>query len=443
MLDKRVGVFFVLVFVVQFGCAAHWISGWNEDALDGTGADGKDVFMWNPVIGAGDNISDEIGVGGNSGTSGVYLMDCEMLGSGCDVGNILSLKIIAGNYISWIVNVTVSGLGYDVPGNLSLNSPPSSDLIFPLDGGNVSGDVDFNCSFFDYDYNLESVTLWGNWGGSWEEIEDKINGLEDGSVVFSKVLSQGWYKWNCFVEDGLGIGEFNEINHSFFVDTTSPLVYGVVAEESEVCGYSFIDVNCSASDVDLEIDSVIVQSISPSSDLVNYSASWISGDVYGASVLVDSKGDWSFECFANDSVGNLNSSLSGLVDVASGKPELSGVGGLVYFDGVPVVEGDVINVSVNVSNEGCVSSGGFVVGFFDDGDNFDNVSVGSLGAYSSVNVSVLWYSNIGDSEILAWVDLGDVADEDNESNNNASDSLYLKAWQGIYGNMSLDKMLRG
>ncbi|MCD4771338.1 hypothetical protein K8R30_02875 [archaeon] len=437
---KKLGVILMVVVLVQVACAAHYITGWVEDALDGEGADGKGVVLWNPSVGISDNLTDVVGPTGNSGTSGVYMIDCELLSGGCGENDILSLKIFGERYVSWIVNVTVSLFGYDLVGNLSLNSPPYVDLVFPGDDGNVSESVDFNCSFSDYDDNIERVALWGNWSGNWVEIENVTSGFGDGYVIFNKILGEGSYIWNCLAEDELGIMSFDSNNNSFFVDTRAPIITEVVAESANICGFGYIDVNCSVYDENLTIDSVVVQSISPGSNLVNYSASFVSGNVYRASVNVDEIGNWSFRCFANDSVGNEDSFLSGLVGVESGKPELSIVGGIVAFDKSPSVEGEVVNVSVNVSNSGCVASGNFVVGFFDNDGNFENKTV-FVGTSGFLNVSSLWATKIGLSEISVYLDLNEIIDEDNESNNVANNSLYLKAWQGIYGNMSLDKVL--
>ena len=439
---KKLGVFLMLVVLVQMVCAVYNITGWAEDALDGENVDGKDVLLWNPSVGISDNVSDVVGTTGNSGVSKAYLIDCDLLAGGCSTDDILSLKIFAGRYISWIVNVTVSGSSPDSPGNLSLNSPPSVDLASPVNGGNVSGSVDFNCSFSDYDDNIDRVALWGNWSGSWIEEANVTSGFGDGYIIFNEDITQGRYKWNCFVEDELGIGSWDSSNNSFFVDTTLPVVYGVVSEEPEVCGFDNVTVNCSVYDSDTGVGSVIIQTTSPGSDLTNYSASWVSGDVYRANVSFDSIGDWEIECFANDSVGNLNSSSGEDVGVFSGNAELEVFGNVVGFNLSPSVENEIVNVSVNVSNLGCVASGTFTVGFSDNDGNFKNETV-SVGSHGFLNVSALWFTKIGLSNISVHLDLLENVSEDNESNNVANNSIYLEAWQDIYGNMSLDKLLSG
>ena len=445
-MKREIVVVLFLVFFVQFSSAAHYISGYVNDALDGESANGKIVTLWNYTAGQSDNLTDIVGVTGNSGVSNVYLIDCEMLNGGCSVGDILSLKIFGTNYITEIVNVTVSSAGYDAVPNLTLNSPPTAILNYPVNFGNVSENVDFNCSYNDHDENIVRVALWGDWLGGWQEIESRNLGPNSGSVIFSKILTQDNYKWNCQVEDELGVMDFSFSNNSFFVDTTAPVINFVTPESLDVCGYGSIEVNCSAYDENLTIGSVIIESISPTNDKVNYSASFVSGNIYRSNVLVNSIGDWNFTCFTNDSVGNMNSLTSDSVEVLSGNAELLFTSGIVNFDKTPTAENEVINVSVTLENIGCGVAKNLIVGFFDgekfSGFNFDNKTV-SIGAKSTINVSALFSTKIGISNIFVYADLEDSITEDNESNNEANNSLYLKSWQKVFGNLSVDKILMG
>jgi hypothetical protein len=120
------------IFLILPLCsAAHYIVGIVENAKDGTNADGHSILLWNPTVGINDNLSDVIGPLGNSNTNNIYMIDCELLTNGCDVGNTLSLKIInnGDNYVSEERNVTVSGFGYDIAGNITLNSPPNISSV--------------------------------------------------------------------------------------------------------------------------------------------------------------------------------------------------------------------------------------------------------------------------------------------------------------------------
>ncbi len=130
----------VMILLIQVCSAAHYIVGYVENAKDGTSPDGKMIILWNSEIGLEENVSDIIGPSGNSRTSGIYMIDCELLESGCNITNILTLKVVnnGDNYVSEEKNVTIGGFGYDIVGNITLNSPPNitnlyveDDLNFP------------------------------------------------------------------------------------------------------------------------------------------------------------------------------------------------------------------------------------------------------------------------------------------------------------------------
>jgi hypothetical protein len=121
----------VLVFLIipEFS-AAHFIIGYANDAKDGTNSNDHTVILWNNVNGINDNLTDVIGVNGNSNVNQAYMIDCELLNNGCSVGDILSLKIIDGGdgYISRVFNITITGAGFDFL-NLTLNSLPNISFI--------------------------------------------------------------------------------------------------------------------------------------------------------------------------------------------------------------------------------------------------------------------------------------------------------------------------
>jgi hypothetical protein len=115
-----------IFFIFPFVSSAHYLTGYVNDALDGTLADGHRVVVWNPSVGINDNITDTIGVLGNSNTEKMYLVDCELLNTPCEVGDNLSIKVYdAGDgYVSLKdIFVNITGAGFDFLDNLTLNSP--------------------------------------------------------------------------------------------------------------------------------------------------------------------------------------------------------------------------------------------------------------------------------------------------------------------------------
>jgi hypothetical protein len=115
------------MFFLPLGSAAHFITGIVNDAGDRTSADGHIVTLWNPSEGISDNLTDTIGSSGNSGAENVYMIDCELLSNPCTLNDELNIRVIntGDNYISETANVTVTGAGYDIADNITLNSPPN------------------------------------------------------------------------------------------------------------------------------------------------------------------------------------------------------------------------------------------------------------------------------------------------------------------------------
>jgi hypothetical protein len=104
--------------------SAHWIAGYVENALDATSPDGRTVRLWNPLN--GQEAFGIVGPTGLSNTPNVYMIDCEMFTIPCKVGDKLNLTVVddgSGYTAKNIVEVTVSGAGFDMAPNLTLNTP--------------------------------------------------------------------------------------------------------------------------------------------------------------------------------------------------------------------------------------------------------------------------------------------------------------------------------
>lgn len=132
-MGRKLALLFLFPLFLHSLFAAHFIVGVVEDAGDGASPNGLTVTLWNIINGTSINLTDVVGPTGNSGADDTYLIDCELSPLHCQVGDTLSLQIfssIANPYFTPIeVNVTVTGAGFDVASNLSLNSPPNISNI--------------------------------------------------------------------------------------------------------------------------------------------------------------------------------------------------------------------------------------------------------------------------------------------------------------------------
>lgn len=442
-------VFFL--FIIQNISAAHYILGNVENALDSTSAENHTIFLWNPENGEEDNITDIIGVFGNSGQDNNYSLDCELLNTPCIEGEVLTLKVInnGDNYISDEVNVTVSSIEYSLVQKIQLNSPPNVSLIFPIKNSKLNyEEIEFNCTFEDLDNNLKEISLYGNWSGTWNLNETKEISSGEKFKTFTKKLLQGFYSYACKITDTLMISMFSETNDSFSVDLTKPSIEYVLFNISSSCGiYENVRINCSANDEIVGIDKVIIQSISPSNDIINRSAQFLVGAVYYSDFFLNELGSWRFNCIVNDSAGNINNIYSDYLPVYSSSPELLINGTTINISKTQPIEYENVNLSAIIENKGCSSAENVKVHFFDgdpdvSGQEIGNITI-NISYLENISVKIPWISKIGKNQIFVFVDYGNIINEENEMDNKDYKNISVNAWQEIYGNISLDKIIGG
>ena len=450
-MNKKILFIFLVLLILPLSSAAHYIMGFVEDAKDGTSADGHSIILWNPIIGIQENISDIIGPLGNSGTNNKYTIDCELLPSGCNVTNTLSLKVInnGDNYVSQEKNVSVSVLGYDVVENITLNSPPNTTLIYPTDFEKIPySEVMFNCSIEDLDNNAKEISLYGNWTGAWELNETQEISSGDKFKTFVKSIADGFYKYACKITDSLLISSFSLQNNSFVIDTNIPLIQSISSNVSSLCGKTnTIQINCTAYDETLGIDKVIIQSISPQNEINNYSANKIYDNVYSYEILLDKIGTWNFNCIANDSAGNYNNLFLNDINVYSELPQISVNSNSINLSKANPIETEEIQISAFVENKGCSNAENVVVVFFNGDPEISGEKIGESVINISENdglvSSISWSTKIGLNNIFVIGDYYNSFDEEDETDNKANNTFSINSWQEIYGNTQVDKVIGG
>lgn len=130
-----------LICMIQLASAAHFIVGNVDNSFEGEAANGKQVVLWNPSNGINDNVTDTIGPSGNSGANNIYMIDCEMLSTPCVVGEEVRIRVM--DYTAYDVNLSVTGAGFDVAPNITLNSRPNiTSILVDDDIGFPSNQVD-------------------------------------------------------------------------------------------------------------------------------------------------------------------------------------------------------------------------------------------------------------------------------------------------------------
>ena len=268
-MSKKLLIFILIMFIfnLQTISAAHYMVGVVNDALDGTSANGYEVVLWNPANGIDDNLTDIIGPSGNSGANNTYMIDCELLNTPCTIGDEIRVKVLnnGSDYITDYVNATVTGAGFDIMPNLTLNSPPvplniTLDDSFSIPSGEIdltpATTTDVFCSGVIYEYDGDSSLInvsarfFDNSTSFYEDIDDKnyhyandtcelnISYGNSNESFFNCTFSVEYYansgNWTCEVKayDNLSIsgrgGNATKINPLLAISVPSTLDYGTV-----------------------------------------------------------------------------------------------------------------------------------------------------------------------------------------------------------------------
>jgi len=122
-MKKRIYGLIIIMILTKSVFAAHYIVGGVEDSVGGENPNGKTITLWNPANGRLENVTDIIGPLGKSGVSRLYMIDCEQLATPCTVGDTMSIQVLTGGFITNQTNITVTGAGFDLASNITLNSP--------------------------------------------------------------------------------------------------------------------------------------------------------------------------------------------------------------------------------------------------------------------------------------------------------------------------------
>ncbi len=116
-----------------------------------------------------------------------------------------------------------------------------------------------------------------------------------------------------------------------------------------------------------------------------------------------------------------------------------------------LIENVNITVNATIKNIGRADVGNFTVQFFKEDPDFGgtliqgNLTINNLSKGQSATLSVNYTTTIGNNNIFVLVDVpfsvNGSYSESNETNNKANNTLNITAWQTIYGNISIDKLI--
>ncbi len=447
---KTKNYIFIIVLLTSLASisASHFIIGRVNNALDSTPANDHTAILWNPLNGVSDNLTDIIGINGNSHQNNLYMIDCELLNPPCTIGDQLKIKVQnnGDDYVSETTTAIVTGAGYDLAPDLTLNSPPQTFLNSPASEENFSSQVTFNCSGEDPDSNLANITLYGNWTIGWQANETKDLTGSSNSSLFTKTLPEGKYKYSCLVTDNLSISTFAAQNNTFNVDLTPPQINSIYVNESYACGTTqYLRVNCTTTDSFTGISTVLIEAIKPSGK-ENFTTQPITQDTFYADIPLNELGEWQFNCIANDTAGNYQNLTSQKITSYSSNAEISIFPNSIIFLPQDPKENEETIIEVLVSNNGCQQATNILVGFFENNPLAGGIQINenktiTIFQRSNETANITWNAKIGPTNIFVFADIGQTISESNETDNIKNQTIEVGAWQEYYGLLNSTRIL--
>ena len=163
-------------------------------------------------------------------------------------------------------------------------------------------------------------------------------------------------------------------------------------------------------------------------------------------------GTYFINATAYDWAGNYNTSKTRNITLNAPRSDLNLTSENITFvygaaEGSKVTEtGDIkenVNLTINATiyNKGAADSGNFFVLFYDSGSEFYNVSMNTIAVGASANATAYWTTLQGTHNITIKVDPQANTNDTNTSNNNASKTINVSAWQKYNGNVSGSRVL--
>jgi len=453
--NKLIFGVFLLIFLIEmnFSSAEKNITGIVNDALDGTSANGLIITIWNPLNGLNDNVTDIIGSSGNSGVNNHYLFNCELLSAPCVQNDNLSIKVFSslGNkYLTEVKNITVSASPEDTADNLTLNSPPNITLVSPVNFANSSSPLNLSCLAKDLDSNLNNASLWANWSFGWHLNQSLSLSGNSSNVTFQKSLSEGRYIWGCSVTDNLSVQNISSLNYTLTIDNTPPNINSFTLNESFTCGtLEYIRTTCISNDTLTGVESVTIESLDPSNSSQNFTTTLLSGtnDTFYSDIQLSTIGVWNFRCASTDFSNNSNTSSWENIKTHPNESEITSKSPYLSINNLDATENEVLTLNSTILNDGCTQTANFTIAFYFYDLLQGKLQLGfnqtlNLAGRTNTSVNTIWNAVIGENILSIELDIDDNVTEYNESNNIYNNTFSINSWQSLYGEITLQRMLR-
>ncbi len=222
-----ISIFLVVTFLIGASLfihagTPHGVIGYITNSSDGVDANGANV-NFSVSRGASNicNLTDTVGIGGNSGQPNWYAQDIGNCPTQWQAGDSVNISIVKNINHSASTTLNLTANGSDQAPDLQLSSAPTPNATayHPEEGSTeTSNSVTFQLKCLDAQ-GISTLRLYGNFTGSWGLNE--TNSSPFNNVYWNKVidLPNGAYKWAAWCNDTDGYEDWSE-NVTFLVNKT-------------------------------------------------------------------------------------------------------------------------------------------------------------------------------------------------------------------------------
>ncbi|MGV8162915.1 MAG: CARDB domain-containing protein [Candidatus Nanoarchaeia archaeon] len=377
------------------------------------------------------NVSDETG-----------LANCSLLLN----GSVVTTKQTAELMLNGINNLTASGMNgnytwavecYDNTSYGAYNTSTSRNIYVDIQLPNATiytlNDTWFNILptiYFNLSDNMDTVlnyTVYVN--GSVNQIGIANNSQNISTILLG--LINGTYQIIIEAQDE-ALNYYNSTPIIIGFDTINPYINLTHPDDGANFTATNLDLNFTPYDnslrlmtCSLTLDGIVV--------LQNYQINSGQAANYTAQNLLGGDHYWNVTCI--DLAGNYNTSETRRFYIY--RPDLYVNASRIYFNNSMPIENETILITATIENTGTTASGNFLVEFYEStpllgGKQIGNTTI-NLSSGESLNVSFSYLVRIGTQEIYVFLDRNSLVQEENESNNNASKTLFVGLWHFALG----------
>lgn len=134
--------------------------------------------------------------------------------------------------------------------------PPTINLDYPPNDTNFTTQLNIYLNYTVTDPNgIDTVEIWHDFNGSFSKNLTRTD-ISSGVQAFNifNFSSDGIFNWNIWANDTTGLGQFNDTNFTFTIDTTSPQINIIVTPNGTLSSLATLDINFTTADNIIGVD---------------------------------------------------------------------------------------------------------------------------------------------------------------------------------------------